>query len=344
MRYAIILAGLCLFASVASAAVWMFPNGSTSVSICVDVYDPNGDPNGTINVADYDLYYLEQGSAWAAKIDVTALAAADSAYSSGKAFDCGHGTVRLDIPDASLDGGIGHWAEIRLYDQTGATDDGAKDKIEPVKVLLGGAVDLRYVAGASAGATNLNTIFNTDYSDTYNATDKRLRADLDYFKGDACPDSNSTGRLPVVVRKLDDGTDVGDPRLLDYAIDVQADGSVVTGDLTAAGAAAVAAAVGALAGSSSLLLDAPTTVATAIDANSFMLDDGSAADGYYANTSIVIVLDASDSDRGGAGYVRSYVGASKTVTLDRNLPFIPDTGDTVYLIGLPPLGRGRVSP
>jgi hypothetical protein len=83
------------------------PNGATSQSIYLTIRDNYGDPNTAVVVTTLDLYTIEQGAAIAAKVDCTALAAADSAYSSGGAYHCGYGVVRIDLPNTALDGGYG---------------------------------------------------------------------------------------------------------------------------------------------------------------------------------------------------------------------------------------------
>ena len=127
---------LLLFASVGGSVVTK-PDDATDVSLYFYVTDPNGDPNTSPNVADYDLYYVEEGQAMSAKADVTALAAADSAHADNKAFHVGQGIVRVDFPDAAFDGGVGKIVECIIVDMTGDPVDGDKDVIFPITVQLG---------------------------------------------------------------------------------------------------------------------------------------------------------------------------------------------------------------
>jgi hypothetical protein len=83
-------------------------NGSTDVTQYFVLRDSTTHaPKTDVTITDIDLYYLEQGSAISAKVDATALDAADSAHADNKAFHCGQGMYRIDWPDAAFDGGIG---------------------------------------------------------------------------------------------------------------------------------------------------------------------------------------------------------------------------------------------
>jgi hypothetical protein len=83
-------------------------NGSTDVTTYFVLRDStNHNPKTDVTVTDIDLYYVEQGEAIAAKVDATALAAADSAHADNKAFHVGQGLYRIDWPDAAFDGGVG---------------------------------------------------------------------------------------------------------------------------------------------------------------------------------------------------------------------------------------------
>ena len=57
-------------------------------------------------ITDIDLYYTRSGAAQAAKVDATALAAADSAHADNKAFAVGQGVLRVDWPDAAFAAGV----------------------------------------------------------------------------------------------------------------------------------------------------------------------------------------------------------------------------------------------
>jgi len=171
------LVGLMLMAFVgAASAVIIKPNGSTDVSVYFFVCDPNGDPNTDIAEADLDIYYVKQGAAISAKVDMTALAAADSAHADNKGFDCGQGILRVDFPDAAFDGGIGTTVERIVRDVTPATDDKHKDIIVPITVQLGVAADLRYLAGAATAVTNLDKVYNSEFDSVFDDTNDVLNA------------------------------------------------------------------------------------------------------------------------------------------------------------------------
>lgn len=82
-------------------------NGTTDVTTYFVLRDStNHLPKTDVVVTDIDLYYVKEGQAMSAKIDVTALAGADSSHSDGKAFHVGHGLYRIDWPDI-FDVGVG---------------------------------------------------------------------------------------------------------------------------------------------------------------------------------------------------------------------------------------------
>ena len=69
-------------------------NGSTDVTTYFVLRDStNHAPKTDVTITDIDLYYLEQGAAMAAKVDATALAAADSAHADNKGYHVGQGLV-----------------------------------------------------------------------------------------------------------------------------------------------------------------------------------------------------------------------------------------------------------
>lgn len=64
-------------------------------------------PKTDITVTDLDLYYVEELTAITAKVDASALGAANSAHADNSAFNVGQGVYRIDWPDAAFDSGIG---------------------------------------------------------------------------------------------------------------------------------------------------------------------------------------------------------------------------------------------
>lgn len=83
-------------------------NGTADVTTYFVLRDStNHAPKTDVTITDIDLYYCEQGAAMAAKVDATALAAADSAHADNKAYHVGQGLYRIDWPDTCFDGGVG---------------------------------------------------------------------------------------------------------------------------------------------------------------------------------------------------------------------------------------------
>lgn len=83
-------------------------NGSTDVTTYFVLRDStNHAPKTDVTITDIDLYYLEQGAEMAAKVDATALAAADSAHADNKGYHVGQGLYRIDWPDEAFNGGVG---------------------------------------------------------------------------------------------------------------------------------------------------------------------------------------------------------------------------------------------
>jgi hypothetical protein len=83
-------------------------NGSTDVTTYFVLRDStNHNPKTDVTITDIDLYYVEQGAAISAKVDATALAAADTAHTDNYGFHVGQGLYRIDWPDAAFDGGAG---------------------------------------------------------------------------------------------------------------------------------------------------------------------------------------------------------------------------------------------
>ena len=73
-------------------------------SVDVSLYFNLGSPS--LDVTALDTYYIRSGRAISAKTDCTALAAADSPHSDGKAYHCGLGIYRVDFEDAAFAAGV----------------------------------------------------------------------------------------------------------------------------------------------------------------------------------------------------------------------------------------------
>jgi hypothetical protein len=162
-----IVIGLACILAIAVAQAKTVRSGSTKNRLYHQVMDVNGEPNLTINVADYDAYYIEEGAAISAKVDITALAAADSAWDDYKGFDVGQGWVRVDWPNAAFDGDPNSSVILILKDATGATDDGHIDVIEQKEIQLGTVADVAYLANSATGITNLANVFVTGYATAF---------------------------------------------------------------------------------------------------------------------------------------------------------------------------------
>lgn len=114
---------LALLLAVPAWGVKLIPNGATSQSISVVIVDSDGDPNASVTITDLDLYCQKDGAgAQSAKIDVTALATADTAWTSGRAIHKGNGVYRIDIPDANLSDGAGSLLTYIIDDASTSND------------------------------------------------------------------------------------------------------------------------------------------------------------------------------------------------------------------------------
>jgi hypothetical protein len=113
--------------------VKLIPNGATSQSISVVIVDSDGDPNANVTVTDLDLYVQKDGAgAQSTKIDLVALASADTAWTSGRAIHKGNGSVRIDVPDANLSDGAGVLLTY-IIDDGGTSNDTAFYEVQLVQ-------------------------------------------------------------------------------------------------------------------------------------------------------------------------------------------------------------------
>ena len=138
----------------------ILPNGATDVTTYFVLRDSTTHvPKTDVSVTDIDLYYLEQGAAMAAKVDVPeALAAADSAHADNKAFHCGQGLYRVDWPDEAFNGGIGKRAYLIVV------CTGVDTEIH--EVILSPPADAVAVSGDAAAADILELFAESLKSDT----------------------------------------------------------------------------------------------------------------------------------------------------------------------------------
>jgi len=128
-------------------------NASTDVTTYFVMRDStNHAPKADVTVTDIDLYYQESGAAQAAKADVTALAAADSAHADNKAYHCGNSVYRIDWPDAAFDGGVGK--EVILIVVCSGCDTIYQ------RVLLSPPVDVTTISADATAADNCELFFD----------------------------------------------------------------------------------------------------------------------------------------------------------------------------------------
>jgi hypothetical protein len=139
--------------SVANGAKFI-ANGATSQSISVVINDADGDPNATpITIANLDLYVqLDGAHTQSAKIDLVALATANTAWTTGRAIHLGNGLYRIDIPDANLDDGIGSLLTYIIDDAVG------NNRTAFYEVQLSPPVDVNTVIGEEPEADVVDTL------------------------------------------------------------------------------------------------------------------------------------------------------------------------------------------
>jgi len=94
-------------------------NGATDVNLYILMEDAADDPCDGLTVTNFDMYYLEDGTAWCTKRDANALGSAVAAHDDWEAHDCNFGVYRVDFPDAAFDGGVGK--QVILYVTDAAT-------------------------------------------------------------------------------------------------------------------------------------------------------------------------------------------------------------------------------
>lgn len=167
-------------------------NGTADVTTYFVLRDStNHAPKTDVTITDIDLYYCEQGAAMAAKVDATALAAADSAHADNKAFHVGQGLYRIDWPDEAFNGGVGKVANLIVV-CTGV--DTTFLEVELVGVAQTGDAYARL--GAPAGAS-----VSADIADLPTVTEFEARTI-------AAADYTIVSDLPTVPSAADNATAV----------------------------------------------------------------------------------------------------------------------------------------
>lgn len=278
----------------------IIPNASTDVTTYFVMRDStNHAPKADVTVTDIDLYYQEQGAAQAAKADVTALAAADSAHADNKGYHCGNSVYRIDWPDAAFDGGVGKrvilivvctgcdtvYREVLLSPQVDVQsisgDATAADNCELMFDGTGYAggttklgVDVVSVSGDTTAADNAEAFFDgTGYAGTNNviptvtSVTNRVTADTTHIAGSAV--STSTAQIGVNVIQAA-GTAWGSGAITagSIASNAIAAAKIATGAITnakfAAGAINAAAIAADAIGASELAADAVTEIVTGV--------------------------------------------------------------------------------
>jgi len=100
--------------------------------------------------------------------------------------------------------------------------------------------------------------------------------------------------------------------------------------LGAPAGASIAADIAALGGSATVLAD--TTIATLASQTSFTLTAGSADDNAY-NAHIAVITDSATSTQKAVARIKDYVGATKTVTLEKDPAiFTMAVGDSIAIV------------
>lgn len=103
LKHIFLILILILFFVNVGNATYSIKNDEDDITTYFVLRDTSGDPCDALTVTNIDLYYQEYQLAQAAKVDATALAAADTAHTDNKVFHCGNGVYRVDWPDTAFD-------------------------------------------------------------------------------------------------------------------------------------------------------------------------------------------------------------------------------------------------
>jgi len=146
-----------------------------------------------LTITDFDLWYVRSGAAAAAKVDATALTAADDAHSDNKMYEIAKGIYRIDWPDAAFAAGA---REVILY----AEDvGGGTSFVEALRVELTG-VDVGAISGDSTAANNAELMFD---GTGYAGGTTKLQVDLTQVLATTLTEGGA-GRLAAAFKKLFD--------------------------------------------------------------------------------------------------------------------------------------------
>lgn len=160
--------------------------GSTDVTTYFHLRSTSGGDATALTITDLDLQYTRSGETSAAKVDATALGAANSAHSDNKAIEVDAtdqpGVHRVDWPDAAFAAGV---REVVL------TVKGAAILTESLRVQLQSIPsDVMAIGGSTTAGDNLRASASTIYQgevDSATATtlvdDGLTQADDDHWKG-----------------------------------------------------------------------------------------------------------------------------------------------------------------
>jgi hypothetical protein len=147
-------------------------NGTTSKTIYFKVLNRTNDVNDAQVIANYRYRWVTEGNTPSAAIDMTELAATNSAYSSGGAKSLGYGgLMRFDVPNQPLRAGAHKDVFVTITDANGG------DRIDTWSVQLSPVVDANAVDAlveqvkatlgvAGAGLTGIPTPTTTRLKET----------------------------------------------------------------------------------------------------------------------------------------------------------------------------------
>lgn len=310
--------GMTMILAATAAGVLTKYSGQTDVTVYFYATDTAGEPNTAPVVADYDAYYIKEGLAISAKVDLQALADANSAHTDNRAYGTGlRGMVRVDWPDAAFTGATGSTVELIVVDGTG------DDVIFPVTVQLGAYVGL--VDGVDIVDPNGHVLANlVDASESaslltsaYATVEAAVAATLN-----AAIDANATANS--VFERIMTFDDAYTAVRAAYLDDVAEAGIDATWATAVSNAAAYTAFI------MNALIDTAQMTVDANDTNrSFSLDTGSQEDDFYYGRLLVVQETATGFKD--SSWITDYVGSTRTVTLGRALAFVPQAGDVVFI-------------
>jgi hypothetical protein len=256
-----------------------------------------GDYNNAPTLANYTYYYVTEGNTPVGPLEVTTLAATDSAYSAGGAKTYGSGGMLVfHVPNAVLRSGNHHVNSVWLVDANGGDEILAQD------IALGMPVDVNTVKGsAPVASTDLTTLMKA-------VVDANLKAATDGI-------ADLQTRVPASLT-AEGRMDSEDPN-------AGANNALLTHGTY--GLNALLTAINSVGGA---VPDVNTTVASATSKNTFVVAGGTAASGAHLYQ-VLSITDATDSHTESRVITGWTSGLEVTVYPD--LSFTPTAGDVVIV-------------